>query len=115
TGIKCKLSPMEEDLPVDRDRATAVFRIFQESLTNIARHAKATEVQISVKRANGNLVLRLQDNGKGIQPEDVHGSRSLGILGMQERVRLLNGELSIDGSNGQGTVVSVDIPLQGRN
>lgn len=115
TGINCKLSQMEEDIPVDRDCATAVFRIFQESLTNIARHAKATEVQINLERRNGRLVLRLQDNGKGIQPEDVHGSRSLGILGMQERVRLLNGELSIAGNDGQGTVVSVEIPLKSEN
>jgi signal transduction histidine kinase len=115
TGINCKLSQMEEDIPVDRDCVTAVFRIFQESLTNIARHAKATEVRISLERRNGRLVLRLQDNGKGIQPEDVHGARSLGILGMQERVRLLNGELSIAGNDGHGTVVSVEIPLKSEN
>jgi signal transduction histidine kinase len=111
TGIKCQLSPMAEDIPLDREGATAVFRIFQESLTNVARHAQATQVQVGLERVNGNVLLRLTDNGKGIGEEKTRGTASLGILGMYERVRLLNGDMSISGEQGQGTVINVTIPL----
>ena len=111
TGIKCQLNPMAEDIPVNRDGATAIFRIFQEALTNIGRHAMATEVNVGLERVNGHLLLRIADNGKGIEATRISGSHSLGILGMQERVRLLNGEMSISGEQGPGTVINVDIPL----
>lgn len=111
TGIECQLDPMAEDLPVDRDRATAIFRIFQEALTNVGRHALATRVTVGLQRANGHLLLRIADNGKGIEATRGSGLHSLGILGMQERVRLLNGEMSISGEEGKGTVINVDIPL----
>jgi signal transduction histidine kinase len=103
---------MEEDIPVSADAATTVFRIFQESLTNVARHAEASEVRIALERNNGRVSLKIEDNGKGIAVSDIHGSRSLGILGMQERVRLIDGEFRIDSLNNHGTVVSVEIPLQ---
>jgi signal transduction histidine kinase len=111
TGIQCQLDSMAEDLPVDRDRATAIFRIFQEALTNVGRHALATRVTVGLQRANGHLFLRIADNGKGIEATRGSGGHSLGILGMQERVRLLNGEMSISGDQGKGTVIEVDIPL----
>jgi signal transduction histidine kinase len=111
TGIECQLKPMAEDIPLDREGATAVFRVFQESLTNVARHAHATKVQVELERINGNLRLRLADNGKGIGDVETRGTHSLGILGMQERVRLLHGEMSIAGAEGQGTVINVNIPL----
>jgi signal transduction histidine kinase len=112
TGIECRLDPMAEDIPVDRDGATAIFRIFQEALTNIGRHALATRVSVGLQRVDSHLLLRIEDNGKGIEASRVSGSHSLGILGMQERIRLLNGEMSISGKEGQGTVISVDIPLR---
>lgn len=111
TGIQCQLDSMAEDLPVDRDRATAIFRIFQEALTNVGRHALATRVTVGLQRANGHLLLRIADNGKGIEATRGSGGHSLGILGMQERVRLLDGEMSISGDEGKGTVIEVDIPL----
>jgi len=111
TGIQCRLDSMAEDLPVDGDSATAIFRIFQEALTNVGRHAQATRVTVGLQRANGHLLLRIADNGKGIEPTRGSGRHSLGILGMQERVRLLNGEMNIAGEEGQGTVIEVDIPL----
>jgi signal transduction histidine kinase len=111
TGIECHLKSMAEDLPLDRESATAVFRVFQESLTNVARHAQATKVQVGLERVNGSLRLRLADNGKGISDIETCGTHSLGILGMQERVRLLNGAMSISGEQGRGTIVNVDIPL----
>jgi signal transduction histidine kinase len=111
TGIRCTLNRMEEDLPISMDAATTVFRVFQESLTNVARHANATEVEIRLERVNSYLLLRIEDNGKGVDDASVSGGRSLGILGMQERVRLLNGNLKIEGTAGRGTVVHVEIPL----
>ena len=111
TGIRCQLNPMAEDIPVNRDSATAIFRIFQEALTNIGRHAMATEVNVGLERVNGRLLLSIEDNGRGIEATRVAGSHSLGILGMQERVRLLSGQMSISGEPGQGTIINVDIPL----
>ncbi len=111
TGIKCQLSPMAEDIPLNREGATAVFRIFQEVLTNVARHAQATKVQVGLERVDGHLLFRLADNGRGIGNLETSGAHSLGILGMHERVRLLNGAMSISGEEGLGTVINVDIPL----
>jgi len=112
TGIKCRLQGIDEDIPLSREGATAVFRIFQEALTNVARHAAATEVDVDLERANGNLTLRIGDNGKGISATRMNGSRSLGIVGMQERVRLLHGEISISEEDAGGTVINVSIPLE---
>ena len=111
TGIRCRFKRMEEDLPIGMDTATTVFRVFQESLTNVARHAQASEVRIALERFNGRVSLKIEDNGKGIEKAGVEGQRSLGILGMQERVRLINGDFSINSTNGHGTVVVVNIPL----
>jgi signal transduction histidine kinase len=100
----------DEDITVDPDRATALFRIFQETLTNVARHAKATEVNVRLARENGGLTLEVQDNGLGIREEQLSAAKSLGILGMRERARLLGGELMIQGVPGGGTTVRVRIP-----
>jgi signal transduction histidine kinase len=111
TGIKCKLDAMEDDIQLDDETATTVFRIFQESLTNVARHANATEVGVGVERMDGRLIMQIEDNGKGLDPSALQGRHSLGIIGMQERVRLLNGELTIEGRDGLGTTVRVEVPI----
>src|SRR2546428_6562868 len=112
TGIKCRLRQIDEDMPVSHEGATAVFRIFQEALTNVARHSAATEVEVNLERVNGRLTLKIGDNGKGISATRLSGSHSLGILGMQERVRLLRGEITISEKDGHGTVVDVHIPIE---
>ena len=112
TGIKCRLNQMDEDIPLSREGSIAIFRIFQEALTNVARHSDASEVNIRFERTNGQLVLKIEDNGKGISANRLSGVHSLGILGMQERVRLLNGQITISDQNGDGTVVSVKVPLE---
>ena len=112
TGIKCRLKRIDEDIPLSHEGATAVFRIFQEALTNVARHSAATEVEVNLERVNGRLTLKIGDNGKGISATRLSGSHSLGILGMQERVRLLRGEITISEKDGHGTVVEVNIPLE---
>jgi signal transduction histidine kinase len=111
TGIECKLNSHLEEVDIEKECATAVFRIFQESLTNIARHANATKVNIILEKDGKRLLLQLQDNGKGIKEEELIGTTSLGILGMQERARLVGGTIHISGQEGKGTIVTVQIPL----
>ena len=111
TGIRCELKRTLNDLQLDQNIATTFFRIFQETLTNVARHAKATELEIGLEEKQNNLILEVKDNGRGITEEQVCGSNSLGILGMRERAFLLGGELQIRGVPGKGTTVTVRIPL----
>ena len=111
TGIECKLALTSKDIALERERATAVFRIFQEALTNIARHANATKVKVSLQKTNGRLVLKVVDNGKGITREQVSNPRSFGLMGMRERARFCGGEVKIIGSQNKGTAVIVRIPL----
>jgi signal transduction histidine kinase len=101
---------LQDDIVIDRERATALFRILQETLTNVARHADATAVQVRLAKEDGSLILDVHDNGKGITEEERSAGRSLGILGMRERVLLLGGELAISGAPGTGTAVTVRIP-----
>lgn len=110
TGTKCLLHVPEDDFLIDPDRATEVFRIFQETLTNVARHAHASETEVRLSRDNGDLTLEVHDNGGGIPKDKLSNGESLGILGMRERARLLGGELTISGEPGAGTTVRVRIP-----
>ena len=114
SGIRCAVELPASTVEVDRDRSTALFRIFQEVLTNVARHANATRVDVNLKAEFGTLVLQVQDNGKGIQDEAMGNAKSLGLLGMRERALLLKGKVDITGARGKGTCVSVSIPLDGR-
>jgi PAS domain S-box-containing protein len=115
TGIRCRLDLPKDSLEISQERATAIFRIFQETLTNIARHADATQVQIRLARENGSLSLEVHDNGVGVSEEQLSASESLGILGMRERALYLGGEVQISGAPNQGTRVSVRIPLSFRH
>lgn len=110
-NIRCNLSAEADDIPLDPESSTAVFRVFQETLTNVARHANATEVEVRIEEQAGHLILRVHDNGRGISEAEISGSKSLGLVGMQERIHLLSGELDIRGAPGQGTTILVKIPL----
>ena len=110
TGTSCRLDLPDGDIVIDPERATAIFRIFQETLTNVTRHAEATQVEVRLSREDGNIVLEVRDNGRGIDPEQLSTGGSLGILGMRERALLLGGELTISGAPGKGTIVKVVIP-----
>ena len=109
TGIQCRvdLGSLSEDL--DRDLATALFRIFQETLTNVARHAQATTVAVRLEEENGQLVFEITDNGKGIEACQVSDSKSLGLLGMKERLQPWGGVLDIHGTPQQGTRVTIRV------
>jgi signal transduction histidine kinase len=88
-----------------------MFRIFQESLTNVARHSQATEVKVRVSRHDGRVVLEVDDNGRGITKSQAMSSRSFGLLGMRERARMFGGELRIKTTEDKGTTVRAQIPF----
>ena len=111
SGVSCMVKVPEEDLRISRDQATALFRVFQESLTNVARHAQATKVWINLREEEDAVVLEVEDDGVGFAPERVAERRSLGLLGMRERVGAFGGEVEFAGMPGQGTVVVVRMPL----
>ena len=100
----------QDDIVIDREPATALFRILQETLTNVARHANATRVDVRLAEEAGGLTLEVHDNGKGISEEHLTADSSLGIPGMRERAWLLGGELEIRGAPGEGTTIRVRIP-----
>lgn len=87
----------EEDLALTRDQATALFRIFQESLTNVARHARATKVWINLTEEEDAIVLEIEDDGVGISPDRLADRHSLGLLGVRERVAVFGGEIEFSG------------------
>ena len=109
TGIPCQVSAPKDPLPLDNYRATALFRIFQECLTNVARHANAKSVRASLFSQADDLVLAVQDDGKGF--EESKTANSLGILGMRERAQAWGGYLEISSAYGKGTTVTVRVPM----
>ncbi len=111
TAIKCELKIEADEETLEDELATAIFRIFQETLTNIARHAGATHAWVSLLRQNGYLVLEVRDNGRGITREQVENSRSFGVMGMRERIHPWGGEVVFLGEPGKGTTVRVSVKL----
>jgi PAS domain S-box-containing protein len=111
TGIRCRVTFPQEPLALDADRSTAIFRIFQESLTNVARHAHATRVEARLERQKDKLIFQVFDNGRGFDPAQTKERKSLGLVGMQERALLLNGDLKVEGRPGAGTTLTLTIPL----
>jgi len=110
TGIVCRCDCSLENLEFDPDKSTAIFRIFQEALTNILSHAEATMVDVVARSDDGEFVLTISDNGKGITEDEKTSRLSLGILGMRERAHLIGGKLEISGTKGRGTILTVRIP-----
>jgi PAS domain S-box-containing protein len=110
-GIAIHYECFVDQVGLSQQQATAIFRIFQEALTNILRHAQATRVDITIKEEAGELILTVKDNGRGITEDDNSISKSLGLLGMQERAHLVGGEIHINGVEGQGTVVILRVPI----
>jgi two-component system sensor histidine kinase UhpB len=112
TNIKCLVRLDGDDLGLDPDCATAIFRISQEALTNVARHARATAVGISLGIQSGALFLKISDNGKGIVKDEIYAPSSLGLMGMRERIRTFGGNLELSGGPDKGTELTVAIPLE---
>ncbi len=110
TGIDFSFH-LAEELQLDEKRSTAFFRIFQESLTNVIRHAQAKNVVVSLRKDGNNVLLIIEDDGRGIAPNELSNPRSVGILGMKERAASFNGEVNVAGIPGKGTTVRVRMPL----
>jgi signal transduction histidine kinase len=108
TGIVCRRVGLQDNIRFSEEQSTAIFRIFQEALTNIIRHAHATRVDVKMTNDEGIFALTIRDNGKGITGVEKSG---LGILGMQERARMLGGKLEIQGVEGIGTTITARLPL----
>ncbi len=111
TGIMVQCDCTLENVDLSREQSTAAFRIFQEALTNILRHAQATKVNITVSEGDGEFTLTISDNGRGISENEKSQTQSLGLLGMRERAHLVGGKIDITGSEGKGTVVTLRFPI----
>jgi len=113
TGIQCKVKVLpDENIIVEKSLATALFRMLQEALTNVARHANATIVNIDLQVEADRLIMEIQDNGKGIRESKISSPKAFGILGMRERVRSLGGTILIQGHPGRGTRIKVMVPME---
>ena len=112
TGIRCRMTWELKSEPADRTRQLAMFRILQEALTNVARHAHAGAVRIGVRARGRMLTLTIRDNGRGITKAEMSSADSIGLLGMRERARLLGGHVTITGARGRGTRVAITVPIR---
>jgi len=117
TGIRVSLSALAEVEQVNGDKRTVLYRVAQEALTNVARHAQASSVRVKIQKLDGAICLKIKDDGKGFQEERVlHAKKSkrLGLLGMRERLEMVGGKFSIKSAPGKGTAVIAQIPLMSR-
>ena len=111
TGCACHAQCPEADAPPTLDQSVAIYRIVQEALTNIAKYAKATSVQVDLFRQEDHWQLRVRDDGVGIDPAKQHHPTSHGLISIRERVHVLNGEVSVNGRPGDGTLIEVSLPV----
>jgi signal transduction histidine kinase len=111
TGIKCDVKIEVKQAILDHEFSTVCFRIFQETLTNIIRHAKATLVEVRLSEVDRELILTVRDNGRGISEKEIIHARSIGLIGMRERVAQVGGEVFFFGLPSQGTTVTMRAPL----
>ncbi|MDN4052374.1 PAS domain-containing sensor histidine kinase [Massilia sp. YIM B02763] len=110
-AIPCTLLADEAELRLDDAASTAIFRIVQEALTNIARHAEATRVAMNLFRLNDELLITIRDDGRGIRPEDMEKAESLGLIGMRERVWAMHGDITIGADTPTGTRIDIMLPV----
>ena len=112
TGLACEVSVPAQLLPLTRAQSLALFRIFQEALTNVARHANAHQIEVQLTATLETATLQMHDDGRGIHASKIAGRNSLGLLGMRERAQRLGGTFDIQSVPGDGTLVTVSIPLK---
>ncbi len=111
TGLRCHVRADRESTALGKEQQTVLFRIFQEALTNVVRHAKASAVEVTLAERASRFELRIRDNGGGITEAQARDPRSIGLLGMRERAALIGGRFDITGRRGKGTLVSVRVPI----
>jgi signal transduction histidine kinase len=117
TGIRVSLSAFAAVEQVDGDKRTVLYRVAQEALTNVARHAQASQVEVKIQKLDGAVCMAIKDDGKGFQDQrglDVKKSTRLGLLGMRERLQMVGGTFSVTSAPGKGTTVLARIPLNKR-
>ncbi|MBU2528151.1 sensor histidine kinase [bacterium] len=112
SGIKCKISLKPNEIIIDKNRSILIFRIYQELLTNVIRHAKATSVKIQMIKKTNRLILDIEDNGRGITEQKIFSHRSFGLLGVKERIHFWGGKLQITGTPDKGTKINIELPLK---
>ncbi len=112
SGIPCIFTSLIDEIQLDQEKSIALFRIFQEALTNVARHAKATSVRANIRMEGKNLLLEIKDNGVGISPGVEDAKDSFGIIGMRERALVFGGMFEIRGAKGEGTTIVLRLPLE---
>jgi len=110
TKINCEFISKPKDIVLDPDQSTALFRIFQEALTNVARHSDASKVKAVLTKETDRIVLTIKDNGKGIEKEQIADPKAFGVIGMKERAHFLGGEVRFDSAPGKGVSITVSIP-----
>ena len=111
TGLRCRVAAGQQRVALGTEQETMLFRIFQEALTNVVRHAQASAVTVTLTRRKRAFELRVRDNGCGISSAAIRNPAAIGLVGMRERAALIGGRFSIVGRRGHGTVVSVKVPL----
>jgi signal transduction histidine kinase len=114
TGIQVSLSAFAAVEHLKGDKRIVFFRVAQEALTNVARHARASRVEVSIEKLGGAVCMRIKDNGKGLAAESAwHGQKNkrLGLLGMRERLEMVGGKFTIESVSGQGTTITAQVPL----
>lgn len=111
TGLRCQVRTNKERTNLSSEQQTSLFRIFQEALTNIVRHAQASAVQVTLTERDDRFELRIRDNGRGITSDEAADPHAIGLLGMRERAGLVGGKFNVSGRRGKGTVVSVFVPI----
>ena len=109
--VRCVFNSNIGKIELGKEKSTAVFRIFQETLTNVARHSGASRITAKIQLLEDKLLLEVEDNGKGISNEQLFNISSIGITGMKERAKFLGGKVFIDGKEGKGTKVFLEMPL----
>jgi len=110
TGTSCIFTTSLSEMKFDRDLATGIFRIYQETLTNVARHARASSIQTRLEFGSNELLFTVEDNGTGFHEKEIRNKNTLGLLGMKERAMMFGGKLTIDSRIGKGTTIAVQVP-----
>ncbi|MBW3563658.1 MAG: PAS domain-containing sensor histidine kinase [Acidobacteria bacterium] len=113
-GIETNLSSRPEEITVGRGYDIMLYRIVQEALTNVVKHAAATRAEVRLRLSDHHVVAEIRDDGRGIRPEEMDATGSLGLVGMRERADILGGDLAIEPFAGKGTIVRVKVPLSRR-
>jgi PAS domain S-box-containing protein len=112
TGIVCSFSTTFTDRPFEKNLSTGIFRVFQETLTNVARHAQASEIMTVFEKQDDSIILQVYDNGQGFNETEIKGKKTLGLVGMRERAKMFGGNLSVQSAVGKGTKITLQVPMR---